>query len=64
MVKQLVTVSQTPNKGEEMEMVVFTECADILPLLLVVGARGPKVVMMDGRLAKKRDRRCEQSDST
>lgn len=40
-------------------MVIFIGCDAVLPLLLpVVGARGPKVVMIDGRLTKIIEQTC------
>lgn len=42
-----------------METVIFIGCDAVLPpLLLVVGARGPKVVMIDGRLTKNIEQTC------
>lgn len=64
MVKQLVTVTKRQTQVRKWKRWFSQDVQTSLPLLLVVGARGPKVVMMAGPLAKKRDRRCEQSDST
>lgn len=45
----------TPDTSVEIEMVIFIGCKHVPPLLLllVVGARGPRVVIIDGRLTKK-----------
>lgn len=48
MVKLLVIVKTHQRKWKRMEAVLP------LSLSLVMGARGPEVVMMDGRLTKKR----------